>query len=282
MFQLKRILRNSSIVLFYLSGLSTCRKIYLQYRYKRIYRILCFHWVGGEGAQDFEDKIVWLKKKCTIFSLSDLLGGELNVGSGNNVAITFDDGFSDFYSVILPVLVKHNVPATLFIPSKIIGLSPGDAENFAKREIGIGRSLLNKQNIIEISKSGVVDLQSHSRSHCDFGKGSFDELLYELNQSREEIESITGNAVQYLAFPFGDILNTSQNAFKALHSSNYAAAMTIVPGFNYSESNQFMLKRDSLDPSMNMLLFRAWLSGGYDLLKSASNWGRLYVKRFTA
>ena len=39
----------------------------------------------------------------------------------NSLVLTFDDGFKDNYTYLLPVLKKHNVPATFYINTSVIG-----------------------------------------------------------------------------------------------------------------------------------------------------------------
>ena len=96
-------------------------------------------------------------------------------------------------------------------------------------------------------------------------------------KSKNIIQKITGNKVDILAYPYGDIFNKSDRALHALKEANFNFAATIIPGFNHSYSRDYELKRDSLDPNMNALLLRAWLEGGYDFLKTFINWGRIYV-----
>ena len=66
---------------------------------------------------------------------------------------------------------------------------------------------MNKNQIKEINRSGIVNLQSHSHNHCDFGVETFEVLKKELLQSKNIIQKITGNKVDILAYPYGDIFN---------------------------------------------------------------------------
>ena len=161
---------------------------------------------------------------------------------GNEIAITFDDGFSDFHDVVLPLLVKHEIPVTLFIPTKILELNKINTIKFAISNIGIKKTLLSKSQILDISKSKLVKLQSHSHTHCNFGTEITKFLKKELLESKKKIEKITGKSVNILAYPFGDVFNTSNNALLPLKEAYYTTALTIIPGFNhyYSKNYSFL------------------------------------------
>lgn len=282
-FGIKRAVRNWLIITFYLMGFARLQYAYLRHSHGGLYRIICFHSIESLVCSAFERKIVWLKKRYEIVTLTEIIERqEQRSLSGNEIAITFDDGFADFNDVVLPLLKKHEVPVTLFIPSAILELDNVASLKFAKHRIGIEKRLLSRSQLVDLVQSGLVDLQSHSRTHCDFGTETVDILVGELEHSRLKIEEITGRSVNMLAFPFGDIKNMSSGGFEALQQTGYRAAMSIVPGFNHYDSNRFKLNRDSLHPGMSDLLFRAWLSGGYDILKQTVNWIKISVNRISA
>jgi peptidoglycan/xylan/chitin deacetylase (PgdA/CDA1 family) len=108
---------------------------------RRVYRgkalILTYHGVlrrTGEGFRDricidarvFERQLSWLRKRYEVLPLSTLLAGlagEVELPPFA-VAITFDDGFLNNYSVAFPILRSLEVPATIFLATGYIG-DPG-------------------------------------------------------------------------------------------------------------------------------------------------------------
>jgi len=74
-------------------------------------------------SKTFEKHIVYLKQHFTITDLSTL--SSLPYSRIKNTkpfcALTFDDGWFDFYKNAFPVIKKHNVPATIFLPTAYIG-----------------------------------------------------------------------------------------------------------------------------------------------------------------
>src|SRR5512141_2037257 len=63
------------------------------------------------------------------------------------VALTFDDGFADFYSEALPVLQQHGFVATLYIATAFVG----NTSRFLRREDETARPMLTWSQLIEIA-----------------------------------------------------------------------------------------------------------------------------------
>jgi peptidoglycan/xylan/chitin deacetylase (PgdA/CDA1 family) len=98
--------------------------------------VLTYHRVDRQSARpeldpalisaephEFERQVEWLVRGATPISLADLL--ELKRGAvpapRRSVLVTFDDGYRDFARNAWPVLRRHGVPVTLFVPTAFPG-----------------------------------------------------------------------------------------------------------------------------------------------------------------
>jgi peptidoglycan/xylan/chitin deacetylase (PgdA/CDA1 family) len=148
--------------------------------------------------------------------LVDYLSGRCNELPERPVVITVDDGWACAYSDIYPEMKRRGLPWTLFVYPKIVGR---------------GSHAVTWDQVAEMAKDGV-DVQSHSYSHPFLtlrNNHTVDEATYdafldrELIASRTTIEKMTGRAVRYFCYPFGD---RDDAVDAALLGAGYEAAVT--------------------------------------------------------
>jgi peptidoglycan/xylan/chitin deacetylase (PgdA/CDA1 family) len=93
-------------------------------------RIIMFHRVfagkelglGGVVVEDFRRILLYIKRSYRAMTVSELFEVKSSIGSypKNAVAITFDDGYENFYDLAWPLLREFNLPATVFVVPDLI------------------------------------------------------------------------------------------------------------------------------------------------------------------
>lgn len=75
----------------------------------------------------FAMQLEFLAKYFTVVPLAELLSSPFNAGQNGasrpRCAITFDDGWVDFYDHAFPLLQRFSLPTTVFLPTDFIGTS---------------------------------------------------------------------------------------------------------------------------------------------------------------
>ena len=147
--------------------------------------------------ETFEEDIIFLKEKGYGFaSPEDLREGRLETGK-KYVLITFDDGYSSDYKYALPILEKHQVPATFFVVSGLVGKD----------------DYMTPEELNLLAQSPYVTVGSHTDVFHNFvpntvkdkiatGEGRF-EYLQDVRMSVAKLESITGKLVNNFSYPYG-------------------------------------------------------------------------------
>jgi peptidoglycan/xylan/chitin deacetylase (PgdA/CDA1 family) len=111
-------------------------------------------------------------------------------------AVTFDDGMRNVLTAALPILTELGIPATVYVPTGWLGgcspwIGPG----------GDG-AIVTAAELRELVAAGW-ELGSHTRTHADLSKLDYDGCRSQIDGSCGVLESISGERVETLAYPFG-------------------------------------------------------------------------------
>lgn len=93
--------------------------------YHRVAKETFDPWGLAVAPERFADQLAWLGKHRTLLPLSEFAQLQrLGNLPGDAVAVTFDDGYACTASVAAPLLERHRVPATIFVPAGMIDRTP--------------------------------------------------------------------------------------------------------------------------------------------------------------
>lgn len=121
---------------------------------------------------------------------------ELITATPNAAAITFDDGYANFFEHALPVLDDFNFPSTVFVVSRLCGQQSAWAGS------GPGRPLMDWSQLRQLWNHRA-SVGAHTATHADLRNLAPEAVAAELDESRCEIEQRTGRKVRSFAYPYG-------------------------------------------------------------------------------
>lgn len=116
--------------------------------------ILCYHRVAEYLGSDlnklavdparFRDQLLWLRRRNKFLTLEDIL----TYRPKNSIALTFDDGYRDNFTVAADILTDLGIPATFFLATRYIEeqrlLYPTSLASIYVNEPAMARSLLEE------------------------------------------------------------------------------------------------------------------------------------------
>ncbi len=190
--------------------------------------ILVYHRFGPVVADNmtvrtavFEQQLAWLRDNgyriVPLRAAIDALHGAGERDLGRAVAITVDDGHRTVYTELFPLIKRYRFPVTLFIyPSAISNASYA----------------MTWEQIAEMARSGLVDVQSHTYWHPNFHreKARLKPAEYaaftanQLLRSKKVLTERLHSEITMLAWPFGIV---DPELEQMARDAGYVAAFTI-------------------------------------------------------
>ena len=174
---------------------------------------------------------------------------------GRYVCVTFDDGYRDNLLAAAPVLAEFDIPATVFVPSRIID---GDVSFHWYDD---PPPALSWAEVGELIAGGLVDVQSHTLTHPLLPQVDAQRSYEEIAGSKQAIEAHVPYALTSFCYPAG-LYGTREVEF--VRSAGYAAAVTTNPGVNGGGGELLELRRTLVYGADDTSMFRAKLDGLLD------------------
>jgi peptidoglycan/xylan/chitin deacetylase (PgdA/CDA1 family) len=179
--------------------------------------ILCYHGVEDPPAEGgdpehllvaparFREQVELLRDAGVKFvTVSDIAARP----AAGHAALSFDDGFQDNHSVVLPLLEAMGVPATVFVATGLIG------QPHPHMPAASGVRMMTEDELGELAAAGV-ELGAHTVTHPDLRELAPADQEREVRSSREHVERITGAPVGAFAYPFFFYDDSAREAVRA-------------------------------------------------------------------
>ena len=187
--------------------------------------VLIYHRVGGGSgtevdlpAQTFDEQMAWLAASGRVMSLDDavdlLVAGADGAdaadavtgdASGSDpgpdpehhpddgpIVVTFDDGTADLADVATPILVRHEVPATVYLATRYVDEGIDFPDDGAP---------LSWAAVRDMAATGLVTFGSHTHGHLLLDRLDPAAAVDELDRSKDLIEQHIGTAAHHFAYP---------------------------------------------------------------------------------
>lgn len=161
-------------------------------------------------------------RPLTMAEFSDIMEGRIEAPD-KPVLLTFDDGYVDNHSTVMPLLAKLGFPATLF-------MSPGVMDD---------KRFINWDQAKDLRDSGW-DIMPHGMTHPYLNKLTAEEQAWEITEARKQIEENLGVTADVFCYPYGLYNNAT---LKILKDNGFRYAFTIDQGKTTPSQHPYKLKR---------------------------------------
>ena len=153
--------------------------------------------------------------------------GDVIKGRRKKIAMTFDDGIEDVYSIAYPFLKEHKIPFTVFIVTDFIGQE----------------GYITKEQLLTMANDPLVTIGSHGISHDVFTKMDTEEKKKELVESKEFLERLLGTPISFFAYSHGQYDKETLRLVKCYDSAMSGKACPI----NCFTSRKYLFPRYNID-----------------------------------
>lgn len=230
-----------------------------------------------QKGKPLEDLLVWMLGKgykfVTPSEVNSYVKEGINKYEGAKLAwLSFDDGWLSNYTEVLPVLIKHNVPATIFVATK--GVEDGyywtdkalqnrhsklykmvdelwEMPNVKRKEIieklpayQGDRHTMNVVELKEMADSGLITWGNHTYDHVMSDNCTTEELMDEIKKCSVQMEEFVGDNCNFIySYPNG---NYDLRSMKVIQHLGFQMAVTTEIGRVFPYTDSFAIKRNEI------------------------------------
>jgi peptidoglycan/xylan/chitin deacetylase (PgdA/CDA1 family) len=184
------------------------------------------------SVERFRRDILYLTENFEIVDLPAILTH--NTSNKKRIAITFDDGFSNFYSNAYPFLKKFDIPVTVFVNPSFI--EDSDIEQIKSRHALKQVSspiTMDVQQLNNLVDSELVTIGNHTLTHRDLSTIQNENILKkEILGAKKELEERFGTSINRFAYPYGRYNESALEIVQESHDFGVGTSWSLLTG-NY-------------------------------------------------
>lgn len=134
-------------------------------------------------------------------NMSDINGRKI-------LLLTFDDGYSNFYTEVFPILKKHNAKATMFLVGAYINRY----------------GYLTEDETYEMAHSGLIEIGNHTNAIHQTpvenlraiytNESGVSDVMADIRSNGEKLKKITGMDITSISWPYGYYTTAIDSAVK--------------------------------------------------------------------
>jgi glycosyltransferase involved in cell wall biosynthesis/peptidoglycan/xylan/chitin deacetylase (PgdA/CDA1 family) len=192
----------------------------------------------------FKRCVEWLIKSgykfISLDELHEILKGDMTPPPGA-VWLSFDDGFKEMLQNVIPVVRKHKIPITLFVPSGIV--EHGGRFPWLHRNTDTDparRDSLTVEQLKQVAAYPEVTIGSHTVNHTVTASLAEEAMRFEFEESKRRLEEWTGREVKSFAYPEGRYDGPGR---QLLAECGYKVATTTQVAFINGSTDPFLVPR---------------------------------------
>lgn len=206
------------------------------------YRSLIVH------PASFRRQMRWLRRLgYRGLSMRDVMPYVRGENHGKVVGLTFDDGYRNVHRNALPVLRENGFTATNYFVAGQLG--GGNVWDYDK---GIAHADLMSADEIRDWAAQGMEVGSHTLDHPYLPKLNEADALSQIRGSREELETVLGEAVTAFCYPYG---GENERLRAITREAGYTNATTTAGGLARPDDDPYGLPRVTVARSTHLLRF---------------------------
>lgn len=155
-------------------------------------------WFETVHSKSFADQVTYIAQHARVITLDEAVRGlsREDPAVGNSVVFTFDDGPASFSDVVLPVLMRHHLPATLYVGAAFVE---------EQRALPSGFAPMSWSAVGEAAASGLVTIGSHIHGRRQLDRAATPVATDDLRRSIDLLAARLGRPPLHFAYPDGQL-----------------------------------------------------------------------------
>ena len=221
-------------------------------------QILMYHSIGGSaegdlhGLYSINDSMFFeqMRQLQRLIEKNELKVVPFGTEVEGALSITFDDGYRDNLTSVLPVMEQFGFPFHIFLNPTFVRSGRSD--------------FLNEADVKTLNAHPLVTLGVHGYSHKPLGSLSYTAMVGELTMAKSWLGQLSGKTTESLSYPHGSLNNDVVTAARAT-GFKFGACSKFGP--IPEERDDYRLPRIDIWSKDHVGAFTSKLRGGWDWMK---------------